>query len=461
MTTTESAIGDIQALRDQLQGEAFAPGEDGWDEARLAWNLAVDQHPAAVVFPESADDIALAVRYARTQGLRVNAQGTGHNAAANGDMAGTLLLRTSRMRQVEINAAERIARVEAGALWSDVTDPASELGLATLAGSARDVGVVGYVLGGGLSFLARKHGLASNSVRAIELVTADGELIRADAEHHAELFWALRGGGGNFGVVTAVEIELLETGAIYAGLLAYDWEHAREAFEAWYRLIREVGDDTTTVAKIMQFPPMDEIPEPFRSRKLAIIEIFHLGEPADLENKLAPLRALEPEMDTMEMLPPAALAYIHMDPPEPVPATSGHRQLNDVGEKVLDAMLETAGPDSGSNLLMVEFRQLGGALRQAKPDHGALDKFDADLLLFAASIAATPEMKAAADEEIGRVIDAFAFADAGSAYLNFVEQEADSATFYDPGTYARLRGIKARYDARDLIRGNHQIPPAE
>ena len=189
-------------------GRVSAPGDLDWDEARQAWNVAVDQRPAAVAIPHSVDDVIAIVEFANERGLRVTAQGTGHNAGAFDTLADTILVKTQEMRGVEIDAEARVARVAAGTLWIEVTEPASALGLAPLAGSSPDVGVVGYSLGGGASWLARKYGLSSNSVVAIELVTADGELVRADAEHHADLFWALRGGGGNYGVVTHMEIRL-------------------------------------------------------------------------------------------------------------------------------------------------------------------------------------------------------------------------------------------------------------
>jgi FAD/FMN-containing dehydrogenase len=171
------------------------PHEPGWNEARLAWNLAVDQQPAAVALPESPEDVAAVVRWARGRGLRVAPQGTGHNAAAMGSLAHTVLVKTERMRSVTIDPVARSARVEAGVLWAEVSEAAAEHGLAALAGSSPDVGVVGYSLGGGISWFARKHGLAANSVTAIELVNAVGELVRADAENESELYWALRGGG--------------------------------------------------------------------------------------------------------------------------------------------------------------------------------------------------------------------------------------------------------------------------
>jgi len=185
----------------------ITPDDPGYADARRAWNLAADQRPAGVLVARTAQDVVAAVRHAVGHGLRVVPQGTGHLASAVPDMADAVLVRTA-IGGVEVDPVARRARVGAGAIWQDVVDAASPHGLAALSGSSYDVGVMGYTLGGGCSWLARAKGLSCNNVHAIELVTADGQLIRTDAEHHPELFWALRGGGGNFGVVTHIEIEL-------------------------------------------------------------------------------------------------------------------------------------------------------------------------------------------------------------------------------------------------------------
>src|SRR6476661_717268 len=231
------------------------PHEPGWNEARLAWNLAVDQQPAAVALPESAEDVAAVVRWARSRGLRVAPQGTGHNAAAMGSLAHTVLVKTERMRGVEIDAERRIARVEAGVVWEEVTHAAAEHGLAALAGSSPDVGVVGYTLGGGLSWLGRRYGLASSNVLAVEIVTADGSIRRIDAESDPDLFWAVRGGGGSFGAVTAIEFALFPVAEVYAGVMLWPIERASEILHAWREWTAEMPDEMTTVGRLLQLPP--------------------------------------------------------------------------------------------------------------------------------------------------------------------------------------------------------------
>ncbi|SQD99580.1 Mitomycin radical oxidase (fragment) [Parafrankia sp. Ea1.12] len=232
MTIAPPAASALDLLATDLDGSLLRPGDTGWDAARQAWHLAVDQRPTAVVVAASVRDIVMVVNIARMLGLRVAAQSTGHNAGPMGDLAGSILLRTSAMRGVHIDARARLARVEAGAQWADVTTAAGEHGLAALAGSAPDVGVAGYTLGGGLSWLGRSHGLAANSVVAIEVVTADGALRRVDPDHDPDLFWALRGGGGSFGVVTALEFRLYPITQVYAGVLFFPAERAVEVLRA-------------------------------------------------------------------------------------------------------------------------------------------------------------------------------------------------------------------------------------
>src|SRR3954471_12329016 len=203
-----TAVADFHALRARCSGIVVTPADQAWDVSRQAWNLAVDQRPAAGVFPADDAGVVPLVNSAREAGLRVAPQGTGHNARPLGDLSNTILVKTSGMTGVEVDAANRRARVRAGALWQDVMPVAASHGLAALGGSSPDVGVVGYSLGGGIGWLARKYGMQTNAITAVEVVTADGSLVRDDRDSEPELFWALRGGGGNFGIVTALEFEL-------------------------------------------------------------------------------------------------------------------------------------------------------------------------------------------------------------------------------------------------------------
>jgi FAD/FMN-containing dehydrogenase len=450
-----TAIGIAPALR--TKGAVVRPGDETWDLARRAWNLAVDQQPAAVAFPADVDDVKTIVRYARAAGLRVAPQRTGHNAAPLGALDDTIILRTDHLRGVEIDAANRRARVGGGARWEDVVPAASDLGLAALHGSTGDVSVVGYSLGGGLGWYARKHGLAANRVTAVELVTADGELVRAHADHEPELFWALRGGGGNFGVVTALEFDLIEQAADYAGVLFFPWERADEVLHAWHEWLPTTPDELTSVGRIMQFPPFPEVPEPVRGQSFALVEAVYLGSEDEGRELLEPLRALGPAVDTFAVVPPAGIAELHMDPPTPVPGVTDHALLGALSPAAIDELVAVAGAESGSTLLSVELRQLGGALARSAPEHGAIGALAGEYAYFGVGIAPAPPVAAANRAQLDRVAAALAPYDAGRGYSNFEEQNGGADRFFDDETHARLRAVKAEVDPERLFQANHEI----
>jgi hypothetical protein len=460
MLISERTVRVVETLGARIRGEVVAPADPGYDQARQAWNLHADQRPAFVVFPEDADDVVAVVDHARRHGLRIAPQGTGHNASPIAWDASTILLSTSRMRGVVIDVPGRRARVAAGTLWLDVTAPASAHGLAPLAGSSPDVGVVGYCLGGGVSWLARKHGLAANSVLAIELVTADGRLRRVDADHDADLFWALRGGGGSFGVVTAMEIALHPLPELYAGAMFWPVERASEVLHAWREWTLTVPDDVTSSARILQLPPLPDIPEPLRGGSFVTIDAAVIGRRASGAEIVQPLRDLRPDIDTFEMVAPVALSRLHNEPEHPVPGMAEHRLLAELPAEAIDAFVAAAGPESGSTMLAAEIRHLGGALGVAQPGHGALARFDAAYLVFGVGIAASPAMIAGLEASLPRFKAAMAPWDAGRGYLNFEETAVDSRSFYDEITHRRLARIKAHVDPRDMFRSNHPIRAA-
>jgi hypothetical protein len=442
---------------DVRPGLLVLPEDAGWDEARAAWNLAVDQRPAAVALPESDGDVVSAVRFALRNGLRVAAQGTGHNAGPLGDLSGVLLVKTHRMRGVTVDGQFQVARVEAGALWKDVVGPAAEHGLAALSGSSPDVGVVGYTLGGGISWMARRYGMAANRVLAIELVTADGELIRADRRENQDLFWALRGGGGNFGVVTALEFELFQIPSLEGGMMLFGIERAAEVLNAWREWIATVPETVTSSARILRVPPLPDVPEAVRGREFVVVEPYVIAGPGEADALVTPLRALGPEIDMFRTIPADQLIHAHMDPEHPVPGRGDHQLLSELTEETIAAIVEAAGAGTGSQLLSFELRQLGGALARPLGGHGAASCVDAPFATFAVGIAATPEMAAGVGRDLARVREALGPWDAGREYLNFAEHATDTRRLYDETVYARLRAIKADVDPDGVFVANHRI----
>jgi FAD/FMN-containing dehydrogenase len=457
-TLRQADVADVEALRSQLTGSVVTPADEDWDEARQAWNLAVDQRPALVALAETAQDVAAVVGYAAENRLQVAPQGTGHNAIALGSLDDTILLKTSRMRGVTIDAQARTARAEAGVIWIEVVEAAARHGLASLAGSSPDVGVVGYTLGGGLSWLGRKHGLAANNVVAVELVTADGRLVRATRDEEPDLFWAVRGGGGAFGVVTAIEFRLFPIEEVYAGVLWFPFERAADVLHAWRDFV-EAGtpDELTTVGRLLQLPPLPVIPEPVRGKSFVILEAIYLGDEAEGARLLEPLRALGPVLDTVATIPVEALAHLHMDPEEPLPGAGDGDLLAELTPEAIDAVVAAAGPGSGSSLLSVELRQLGGAIARPAADHGAISAFDAQFALFAVGMAPTPELKAKAEADSKAVLAALEPWVARQTYMNFVERREDARRFVSEAAYHRLRRIKSAVDPYDVIRSNHPL----
>jgi FAD/FMN-containing dehydrogenase len=441
-----------------LTGDVVSPADPEWDLARRAWNLAVDQRPALVAVPADAGDVLAIVDYARTHGLKVAPQGTGHNAAAIASLDDTILLVTQLMRGVEIDVEAQTARVQAGTLWLEVTEASAPHGLFPLSGSSPDVGVVGYTLGGGLSWLARKHGLAASNVTAIELVTPDGRLVRTTAEDHADLFWALRGGGGNFGVVTAMELRLFEYGEVYAGMFLFPYERAGEVLRAWHGWTLSAPEGITTSFRVMHLPPLGELPDFLRGRSVVLIDGAFAGGASAGAEAVAALRALEPELDTWGMADAAALSRLHMDPEEPMPYAGESTLLGRLDDAALDAFLAHVPP--GSPLLFAELRHLGGALARVPEGAGAVGAFRGDYLFFTAGLIMGPEVAVALEQRAEAFLAALAPYGTGAAYLNFVERPVDTSTFYTDAAYARLRSIRAAVDPTGLMVGNHPIPAA-
>jgi FAD/FMN-containing dehydrogenase len=431
-------------------------GSDGYEANRGAFNVLLRQDPAGIVTPAGATDVVAAVEYAKAEGLRIGAQRTGHSAEPLGDLSGTLLVRTAAMDTVSIDAERRVARVGAGALWGNLVPQASDLGLAACHGSSPTVGVVGYSLGGGVGWYGRKHGLQSNRVTAVELVDATGAERRVDADSDPELFWALRGGGGDFGIVTALEFELLPIPEVFAGALFFDVERAAEILHAWHEWTAGAPDEVTSVGRLLSFPPLPEIPEPLRGQDFAVLEAVALLPEAEASELLAPLRDLGPTMDTFTSQPPAGISGLHMDPPEPAPYAGRGMLLRDLPGEAIDALLAAVGPDSPSRLLSVELRHDGGAMAQTNPSHGAMDCLPGEFLLFGVGIVPEPSVMAPTLEWLETMTAAMKPWDAGR-YLNFSDETEDIAVAFPPETCERLRAAKAKYDPESLFHANHPV----
>jgi hypothetical protein len=353
---------DVDDLRSRVHGPVYAAGDDGMAAEVATWNVAVQHTPAVAVGATCAADVVAAVSWAVAHDLRAAVQATGHGPVRNA--AGSLMITTRRMQGVSIDPEHRIARVQAGVKWVRVLEAAAEFGLTGLCGSSSDVGVVGYTLGGGMGSLGRKFGFAADLVQAVEIVTADGRLRRISADTEPELFWAVRGGKGNLGIVTALEIELVPVSSLFGGGIFFAGDDAPALLHRFRQWAPTLPEEVSTSIAILRLPPMDELPPPLRGRTVVHLRFAYVGDDhAEAERLLAPMKDVGTillgyvgPMRTDEM------DGIHMDPVDPLPAWEKGMLLTDLPEEAVDALLATAGPQLEIPLIMAEVRLMGGAL---------------------------------------------------------------------------------------------------
>lgn len=455
-TAGASALGDLPSLGDGAG--VRLPGRPGYDRARAAWNLAVDQRPAAVAVPTSPAEVVAVVRAAAAANLRVVPQSTGHNAAPlTGRLEGALLLRLSGLTGVTIDAERGAVRVLGATPWEHVVQAAAAAGFAVSHGSGPDVAVAGYTLGGGLSWYARHHGLACNQVEAAEIVLADGTLRRVHANSDPDLFWALRGGGGNFGVVTALELELLPFSEVYAGVLLWDGSRAREICRAWAEWTAGLPDEVTTSLRLLGNRRNPDAHSLFPGRQMVVVDGAVLTDPERAADLVQPLRALGPSVDTFGMTTAAALTRLHFDPELPSSAVSDHVLLDEFGPDAVDAFVDSAGPDARTTLLSAEVRHLGGALGRTAPGHGALDRIDGRYSATFLAAGATAELRAEGTRDAARAVATLQPWSRGRHYLPFTERSVDPASAYPPDVLSRLRAVREEVDPDGLFVANHPL----
>ncbi|UNX54136.1 FAD-dependent oxidoreductase [Georgenia sp. TF02-10] len=444
-----------ERLRAALHGDLLIPGDDGWDAARQAWQVRVDQRPAAVVVAADADDVVTTVRAARELGLRVAPQSTGHAAGTIPSLAGTILLRTWRLDEVTIDAAAGTARVGAGALWGDVAARAAEHGLAAVAGMSSTVGVAGLLLGGGLGWLARSHGLGASSLVSIDVVDALGRTLTVDAEHHGDLFWAAHGGSAPV-VVTAVQIRLHPVAQLSAGALMWPVDRAADVAHAWREWSAGLPDTVTSLVRVLRYPPIPDIPEALRGRSFVAVEAAVQADPSSAAALLQPLRALGPALDSVRPMSPAELGTVHGDPPRPSPAYGAAVVLAEITPESVDALLGAALSAPAAPLLSIELRQLGGALTPGRADGGAVAAVDGAGLVYAVGIVPVPEALEPVRAAAAAVTGALRPYASGTVVKNFAETPAPASTLYGDQV-DRLRRVVTAWDPDRMISTGHPI----
>ena len=449
---------DIRDLGAMLTGDVFLPGDAGWEEGRMLFNAMVDRRPAAIARVADVADVAACIRWARDTGRELAVRSGGHSVAGASLNDGGLVIDVRGLDSISVDPEARTARAGAGLTWGALDAATQAYGLATTGGRVSTTGIAGLTLGGGSGWLERSHGLACDNLIGAELVTGSGELVRASADENAELLWALRGGGGNFGVVTTLEYRLHPVGpTVFGGLAAYDPAHGR-ALAAAFREFHSPGPDAAGLAfGYIAAPPEEFIPAEWRGRKVVITAGMWNGPVEEGERMLRPLREVaEPIVDLYGEIPYAELQQMIDDPP-------GKRNwwtaeyLDELPDEALDAVVAYSEqmPVSFTQMLLLPW---GGAVARAADS--PLAKRDASWVLHPFCV----WEGAGRDEEHvswGRACrDVFSPWANGGVYLNFVGDEGEErvrAAFGE--AYERLSAVKAAFDPENLFRGNQNIRP--
>jgi len=446
-------------LRAALRGRVTLPEDPGYDERREVFNAAVDRRPAAIVRAADASDVGAAIRLAREHGLELAVLGGGHSWAGHGLSEGGLVIDTSAMRTLELDPGERTAWAGAGLTAGEYTTAAGAHGLATGFGDTGGVGVAGITLGGGIGWLARKHGLTIDDLLAVELVGADGELVRVDAESHPDLFWALRGGGGNFGVVTRLRYRLHELGEVVGGMVVLPPDPG--VLESFLALAAEAPDELTTIAHLAPVPPVPFVDAEHHGRLGLTVMLVHAGTVADGERVAESIRGLAPPLaDGIRRMPYPEIYELGGGGPQRSTVAVRAAYVDGLDRAAVEAIVERMSePAAGPRVTQI--RVLGGAVARVAPEATAYAHRERRLMVTFGALGERPEDLPALD----RWVDASAAAlglGRAPAYVNYLVDEGDERVraAYPDGAYERLAELKRRYDPENVFRVNQNIDPA-
>ncbi|GAB2822506.1 FAD-binding oxidoreductase [Actinoallomurus bryophytorum] len=452
---------DLETLAARVRGPVLRPGDDDYDGERRGFQTGWCHEPTVIVGATGADDVRAAVAFAAARDLPVAVQATGHGLSVAAD--GGVLISTRRMTGVRVDAAGRTAWIEAGVRWRQVIDEVTPYGLAPLNGSAPDTGAVSYTLGGGLGLLARRHGYAADHVTEIDVVTAGARQRHVTAETDPDLFWALRGGRDNFGVVTGMRIGLVPVTRIYGGGLFFPAESAAEVLGAFAGWTRTLPEELTASVGMVPLPDLPVIPEPIRGRHVVHVRVAHLGDAVAGERLVAPLRAAGPcLLDTLAEMPYAKSDSIYNDPPGPHAYSGTNVLLSGLDEAAVKTVAALAGPDAPVPCV-VDLRHLGGALARTPAVPSAVAHWDAPYLLRLLSPldGLDRDTVRAAHRHVYEAMEPWT---TGGRVLNFIYGDHATAdevrAAYEPGDHRRLTELKAVHDPANLFRLNPNIPPA-
>lgn len=453
----------LQTLNGQVRGEVLRPGDDGYDDTRTVWNAMIDRYPRVIVRPRGAADVITAVDVAREQDIPLSVKGGGHNVAGHAVCDGGLMIDCSKMDWIRVDPAERSAQAGPGATWGDFDHETQTFGLATTGGGVSTTGIAGLTLGGGNGFLARKHGLTVDNLRSVDIVTAEGELVHASETENPDLFWAIRGGGGNFGIVTTFEYDLHPVGPnVLAGRILHPFDDAASVLRHYRDFVTAAPDEVNCLAGIASAPA--ESPRPGLEPGTPFVQLLtvYAGDPEEGKDTLRPLREFgDPIVDGVYLRPYTELQRLLTEAAAP-----GYRNywksdyLAGLPDDAIDIVVDHCDPFP-TDRSSVFLETMGGAINRVESNATAFPHRDAAFSVTAWARWEEP----AADAELREWAQAFSAAmepyTTDGVYVNFLSQEGDDRVeaAYG-GNYNRLVDVKTEYDPKNLFQRNQNIKPA-
>jgi FAD/FMN-containing dehydrogenase len=466
MTSTPKFRTDLVRLRATLSGSLLTPEDEGYDQARSVWNGMIDRRPAYVVQPVSADDVVAGLRFAREMNLPISIRGGGHNIAGMAVCDGGVMIDFSRMHRVTVQPDTRRVVVQPGAVWADVDEVTQPHGLAVPSGIISSTGVAGLTLGGGFGWTTRAWGHTSDHLRSVEIVTADGEIRRASEDEHADLFWAIRGGGGNFGIVTEFEFEARQLGPeVAGGLVLHSMADAPDVIRFFREFTETAPDEVTALLVLRIAPPAPFLPEAVHGKPVAGIAAMYAGDPEDGMRALAPVKEFgNPLADAItQKAYTAHQSFLDSGQPHGRRYYWKSEYVPAIAPELGNAMISHCSrfPTPFSSMLAMH---LGGATTRTSPDAGAVSHRDAGYVV---AIQAAWENPADDSANISWARQFHADLrpwSSGGTYVNFLTEEEHGARIqqaYEPEIYQKLARIKATYDPENIFRQNKNIQPAQ
>ena len=455
ITTTELSI---PKLREVLDGEVITPEDDSFDEAREVY-YDIDRKPAVIVRPTDANEVAYVVSIARDTGAELAVRSGGHSIAGYGSSDGGIVLDLSAMKAVHVDPKQRTVWAQTGLTAGELTSALGEHRLAVGFGDAGSVGIGGITLGGGVGFLSRKHGLTIDSLLAAELVTADGKVLRVDGENHPDLFWAIRGGGGNFGVATRFQFRLHDVDRIVGGMLILP--ATSDTIAGFVEMAAAAPEELSTIANVMKAPPMPFLPEELHGQVILFALLVYSGDPETGERVVAPFRELAtPLHDTVELGRYAGIYEEEEEGPPPGVFAVRNFFVDDIDRAAAETIVEQVNASTAA-MAVTQIRVLGGAISRVPDEATAYAHRQRPIMVNVASMFQQPDEAEAHEGWVDGL--ATALGDNGEAYVNFIGDEGQRRVrqAYPGQTWDRLRNVKHRYDSMNLFRLNQNIPPAE